>query len=329
MVTCLTILSLACGDPAAETSRQRVGVAMDTPVADSPREPSSRSAGNHAPQIAGVSFEPEVPCVGDTLKAIVDVSDDDDDLYWLSYSWTVAGEVVGQDEDQISIRDTRRGDIIELAVLATDGKQASEPFLAELRVGNSPPRISEVVVHPGGDISRGISIELRTRATDLDGDPIEHRYEWTVDGRPHPEVGPELKTDRIRRGSIVRGSVFVSDEIEEGEPFHVPEITIANAPPTILSVPGGSSDEGVFEYRVEVVDLDGDRNFRFSLEEAPKGMEIDAVEGLIRWLPADGQEGIHQPIVVADDSHGGLTRQEIEVRVQEPTAGNPPARGEW
>ena len=325
----LTCLSAACGDRDEETAQRRESVAPGSSVTDSPGEPSLASDTNHAPRISSVSFDPDAPDVGDTLKAVVDASDDDGDLYWLSYSWIIAEEVVGGNENQVGLQGAQRGDTIQLEVRVTDGKQEGEPFFAELSVGNAPPRISEVAIRPAGEISRGIPITLQPHATDLDGDPIEHRYEWTVDGRPDPETGSELKTDRIRRGSIVRGSVFASDGIEEGEPFHTPEITIVNAPPTIVSKPEGTSDEGVFEYRVVVSDPDGDRIIRFSLEQAPEGMEIDRFEGVIRWHPADDQDGIHQSIVVADDSNGGQSRQKIEVRVGDLEADDPPARGEW
>jgi hypothetical protein len=321
--------SLACGDSVDEAARRPEAAVSHSAVMNSPVESSSASKSNRAPRIAGVSFEPDVPALGETLKAVVDASDEDADLYWLSYSWKIAGEPVATNENQIGLQDVRRGDIISLEVRVTDGKQAGDPFLVELSVGNAPPRITGVGILPGGEISRGMPITLRPESSDVDGDPIEHRYEWIVDGRPHPALGPELKTDRIRRGSVVVGRVFASDGDIEGEPFLTPEITIANAPPTILSTPGGSSDEGVFEYRVEVSDADGDRNIRFSLEEAPKGMEIDALEGVVSWHPGNDQDGIHQPIVVADDSNGGQTRQEIEVRVGEGNAEPSPARGEW
>lgn len=55
--------------------------------------------------------------------------------------------------------------------------------------------------------------------------------------------------------------------------------------------------------------------FTFSLVDAPEGMTIDPVTGLIRWTPEFGQQGNQTVVVEVRDQLGGTTRQSFTIEV--------------
>ena len=88
-------------------------------------------------------------------------------------------------------------------------------------------------------------------------------------------------------------------------------MTIANSSPEILSVPPRLDPSGVFRYKLEVVDPDGDRALRYELTAGPRGMEIGFQSGQLTWTPEVDQAGRHRVEVAVDDQHGGRATQEF------------------
>lgn len=321
-------LIAGCADESVEPVPAPVESSQIAPIADNDNDAAVASKQNTAPVIYAVHFDPEIPTIGATLSVSVDATDAEDDPIWFRYTWRLAGSQVGADQSQFTLVDAARGDEIELVVVATDGKLPSLPFSERFEVRNAPPIFLGVEVSPRSALYKGRTISLRPKVRDLENDPIEVRYAWFVNDRVSRETEAEFATDRLRRGDIVRATLIASDGIDESKPFVTPDLVIGNAPPSIRSKPGGTSDQGIFRYEPKVEDLDGDL-LHFSLEEAPDGMAIDDASGVITWLPAESQRGIHRPILVVEDSRGGLDRQEIEVRVGVPAEEPVPASGDF
>lgn len=85
--------------------------------------------------------------------------------------------------------------------------------------------------------------------------------------------------------------------------------------PTIESVAPADAMEGeAYSYRVQVSGGPGDV-FTFSLLDAPDGMTIDPVTGLIQWTPDVGQQGSQTVLVEVRDQLGGITRQTFTIEV--------------
>jgi hypothetical protein len=103
--------------------------------------------------------------------------------------------------------------------------------------------------------------------------------------------------------------------MDRSEPVETPELPIANAPPRIELRPGIPTTDGVFRYRVSAKDPDGDPDLQFHLQDAPKGMEIDALSGAITWVPQPDQIGSRIVSVVVDDLQGGRSMKRFEVTV--------------
>jgi len=335
MHTCTRILSLgllglavACGsDPAPETAFEPLEMS-ETPDPELEEEAKAQTASNSRPEIRRLGFDPEEPAVGDTVRAVVETSDADDDRLWLEYEWTLDGKALDVDADRLELSPNqfKRGDHIAVSVVASDGKMDVNERHSEM-LANAVPKLLTVEVVPSSDFHSGAPITLRPDARDTDGDEISFRYEWKVNGRSVREEGPVLETKKLRRGDEVQAWVVVADSDDESEPFETPVFTIANSPPQVVSRPSGPSSDGTFRYQVEATDLDGDRNLQYHLENEPQGMTIDHLGGSIVWAPNPDQTGKHQVSVIVDDLRGGQTRHLIEVNVGEPGAGQPPAAG--
>jgi hypothetical protein len=93
-------------------------------------------------------------------------------------------------------------------------------------------------------------------------------------------------------------------------------VEIANAPPEILSAPGGLDDDGVFRYAIEARDPDGDRKLRYHLNDGPEGMTVGPVSGEILWRPSTAHAGVHAVEVVVEDSEGANAVQKFEITIE-------------
>ncbi len=87
---------------------------------------------------------------------------------------------------------------------------------------------------------------------------------------------------------------------------HSPEIT--SIPPVMVN--------RTYQYDVEATDQDDDV-LSFSLANAPDGMTIDTLTGLIVWTASPEQVGTYTATVTVEDGRGGTTSQPIPLIVTE------------
>jgi hypothetical protein len=316
----------ACGGGDEPPPKVASQASVQAPMTDT-SEPSSPAApaGNAAPRIVDVRFEPERPTVADSVRAVVETADAEGDPVWLRYVWEIAGASIDGKSREISLQGAAKGARIDVTVVANDGKNESNPRSASTVIRNAPPRLERVEIEPGSEIVAGRPIVARPDARDADGDAIRFRYRWTVNGRQVSEEGAALSTEDLGRGDTVQVEIVASDASDDSEPLTSPKLTIVNAPPRILSLPVEPSHDGTFRYRVSAEDPDGDVDLQFHLEQAPDGMRIDALTGAITWAPSSDQLGTHTVSVVVDDLQGGRTRRTFEVTVGGPADAAPPA----
>lgn len=296
--------------PAAQTPESHPGTDEDV----------TAPPGNTAPAVLAVAFEPERPITGDNLRAIVDASDADGDALWFEYQWRIGDEVIPDSLPRILLRDRPRDTEIELRVIARDGKASSAPFFSQLRIANAEPSLGRIQLSPKGDLVAGIPIEVFPTGTDPDGDPLEFRYAWSVNGVRRNDKGARFETQRLKRGDRVAVAVSASDGKATSEAITLPELIVANAPPRITSVPDPQFGTSESFYRVEAEDPDGPDALHYALDDAPEGMTIDAYTGEIHWTPAQDQVGQYEVAVVVSDLQGARSRQSIRVTVRDPQA---------
>ena len=92
-------------------------------------------------------------------------------------------------------------------------------------------------------------------------------------------------------------------------------ITIDTTRPVITSQPPTRTAEGLsYEYRVQVIE-EVTGPIRFQLIQGPEGMALDAVSGVLSWLPQLGQGGSHEVVARAVDTAGNFTDQSFTLEV--------------
>lgn len=281
---------------------------------------------NSPPVIAAVAFNPAQPMSEGVLEALVDVSDPDGNLVQLTYQWRVNGEPVGDgSKSSVRLPKLERGDRVELSVTASDGRSESDAFTISARTDNLPPQITFLYVTPQNKkIRRGDVLTAVPEASDPENDHVEFTYRWAVNGA---EAGDErqLDTKELKRGDKVTLEVVANDGYSESEARTLGPIELVNSAPAITKLPQLEHQGSTLAYQFEAEDAEGDRNLRFFLAEAPDGMEIDAISGLLTWQPAPDQGGKHLVKVGVRDSEGDASQFEWEVTVN---AAPPAAAGE-
>ncbi|MCC6953469.1 MAG: putative Ig domain-containing protein, partial [Deltaproteobacteria bacterium] len=93
--------------------------------------------------------------------------------------------------------------------------------------------------------------------------------------------------------------------------------TVTRAP-AIVSPPLARATEGeLYQYAVQAKDDDQGDELRFALPEAPTGMSIDTLTGVIRWTPTPAARGATQVTVVVTDLLGHVALQRYRIIVAE------------
>ncbi len=317
------LCACACG---SEEAPQGAGQPMAGPAVER-AQPARRE--NQKPVVDELRLRPSNPRPGETLSVEASASDPDGDALRLDYVWRVNGQRMPQSGSSLVLAAHERNSLIEVSVVARDGVDESEPARAQARVGNQPPQLLAIAIEPLQDVTAGHDILATPRATDPDGDEIEFRYAWQVDGEPVGDGEPRLAATHFARGDRIRLEVIASDGQDESEPLESADIVVGNAAPRITSTPGSFDADGSFRYQLEVADPDGDRLFRYRLVSGPEGLELDPVSGRVLWQPSREQVGTHPVLVEVDDRAGGIASQSFEIRVQEQVETLPaaPARG--
>ena len=160
-----------------------------------------------------------------------------------------------------------KGGVIEVTAFARDGKEQSAPVRATVRVGNTVPVLQGVVIEPLGEVTANRDVTASPVAIDPDGDAIAFEYAWRVNSRVVGGNSPVLSAQHFERGDKIQLTVTASDSGGTSPALRSDSIPVVNAPPRILSVPGVFDDDGVFRYALKVEDTDGDRMFRYRLED--------------------------------------------------------------
>jgi hypothetical protein len=183
---------------------------------------------------------------------------------------------------------------------------------------NSRPRVVSVHLTPPDKVYRGTDITAVPTAADPEGDEVEFRYQWVINGEESSlESRPVLNGDRFKRGDRVSVNVTPYDQEGDGIMVKPRPIVVPNAPPRFTSTPPREFKSLTYTYQASVEDADGDP-ITFSLASAPQGMTIDPETGKIEWKIARDQSGDHTIEVVAEDGQEGKTLQKYTLSITFP-----------
>lgn len=169
----------------------------------------------------------------------------------------------------------------------TTDRSMAQPAQTKSAGTNRPPQIEDVTLVPEAP-RPGSSVQARVQSRDPDGDAVELRYLWTLDGRRVAERGARLSLpETMRKGTPVEVEVVAHDGNASSEPVTA-AARIGNRPPGLVAVAlepttGVRVDEEVIAI-AQARDADGDA-LEFSYDWRVNG---EAVEGDTERLSTAG-----------------------------------------
>lgn len=204
--------SLRVPETAAKGLAIEVEVIASDGHAESVPAAAEGAVANRAPELVGVRIDPfEGVKIGTELVAVPDARDPDGDGVDFSYHWRVNGRPVeGATGERFSTSSLKRGDSIQVRVVASDGSAETPPLdSAPVLVGNSAPVITSL---PGG-VSADGEFRYAVQTSDPDGDRnLRFRLEQGPEGaRMDPvlgEVAWSARRDHVGRHAF---EVVVTD----------------------------------------------------------------------------------------------------------------------
>ncbi len=161
------------------------------------------------------------------------------------------------------------------------------------------------------------SVELRGTVCD-DGNSAEgQQVRWRRIDQNNGTVSFGDSTSSVTTAHFDAEGIYslvlnACDGIACSEDTVLVKVDPVNQPPVFISEPVTSaSEEELYIYQAAAHDTDLVDILRYSLESAPSGMSIQPYTGYIEWTPSDTDGGDHSIIIIADDNHGGIARQDF------------------
>ena len=216
---------------------------------------------NRPPGDFVVAISPDAPTSADDLIAVFPspAEDPNGDPISYRYAWTVNGSDWGTDQT-VPFDQTAKGDVWEVTVTPTDGEDDGESKTVSVTVGNTAPEVLGLSFSPevpGVDDDVLVIVD----DTDLDGDSLEYRVTWFVDGLSTGFEGLELPGGVTTKGEIWTVEVMADDGEAQSEPA-IASVSIANSAPVMVEAAFTPSDAGyedsVFTATASATDVDGD-----------------------------------------------------------------------
>jgi len=203
------------------------------------------------------------------------------------YAWTVnfAFTLPG---DTIDGAHFGAGDILVCQATPTDGEQAGAALLTDpIMVDNTAPEAGAVALDPTAPTTTDPIVAAVTGVSDLDGDPVELVYAWTIDGAPAGGDSDTLDPSLTTKGDDVMVEVTPWDAQVAGAPVSSAPVTVLNTPPELASA-AIEFDPGTGLFTATPAgwaDLDGDAEayvYAWSDGSAPVGTDAPTLDaGLV------------------------------------------------
>ena len=199
--------------------------------------------------------------------------------------------------------------MIVLLLLAFSG--LSQDVIAQ-GVQNNPPRIVSVAF-ANPYIHRGIDIEAIPYAEDEEGDYIDYRYRWFLNGEELFDNDTYmLAGNHFLKGDRVALWVVPFDDYGTGPTFYGSDLTVPNAPPIFEAGESIQFENYKFSFQARATDADDDVLI-YSLVGAPEGMVVDSQSGLVEWIGSQDQNNPFSVQVIVTDTEGAQAVLPLEI----------------
>lgn len=188
--------------------------------------------GNTPPQALGIALSPAEPTVQDAIIATPRATDADDDPLSWTWTWIVDGNEIGVQDSVLPAGTVQRGQTVLVRAVPHDGDEAGPQVESDtIVVANAAPTVSTVQLTPSSP-STTDTLRCTATAADADGDAVDLRTIWWVDG-----VATQSATlpPGTARGTDVRCDVIASDGTSDSTPATA-STTIVNAPPALAGI---------------------------------------------------------------------------------------------
>ena len=155
-----------------------VQVRIGQPGRDEEAKSDAVVIGNTPPLLNWVEIKPKKPTSSDTLEALVNGKDADQDQLTYAFRWSVNGQTaVGQIDPTLQKQCFRRGDRVQVSVTPFDGSEwGREGTSPSVVIGNSPP----VIVSNPPERFESLDYRYQVKAEDADGDPVRFSLRGNV-----------------------------------------------------------------------------------------------------------------------------------------------------
>lgn len=239
------------------------------------------------PRYADLSIAPAEPATHDALKASYRFFDVDGDpepatrIRWWRNGQETA-ELAGRRE--VPKEATQKGEGWQFAVQASDDSpQFKSP---KVTIRNSPPTAAQLALTPAVPRRGGPTrVEVKTPATDPDGDKLSYAFTWLRTGSGERRTGAEVPAGTMRRGERWTAVAIASDGEAQG-PAASLEAAVANTapgPPAVALEPSPARVGDVVRVRVATPakDVDDDKlgyRYRWTVAGRPKNYPLAAGE---------------------------------------------------
>ncbi|WP_445362613.1 hypothetical protein ACJJIQ_17865 [Microbulbifer sp. ANSA003] len=262
-------------------------------------------ASNAPPVINSLSITPN-PAYNDSVLSVqLDASDEDGDQLEVTYTWKNNNQTISEvTESKLAASHFNHGDTISIEAYITDGED-SVSQTTSIIIQNRAPIIeslsfSDLPAFTNTDIEAIISI------SDIDNDPLNIEYSWTVNNEEVSDITTNLlSSTHFLKNDEVAVKVIVSDGELTSEATTSTEIQDTLPVMSIVNMPDVVQYGIPTAFQVIVEDLDNDP-YNLEFLARPNGMEIDE-EGNVDWTPTgpmfDTEMDVHWEISLSQNDY--------------------------
>lgn len=275
------------------------------------------SEANLVPVITSITISPDQPNKENELSLFIQTHNPGGNPLTYRYQWIKNDdEISGEETETLKSANFKKGDLIRVKIIPSDGKAIGKPFLSDpIKILNMPPVVEEVTIEPKLAYAKS-GLKAVVKSSDSDGDSVNYHYTWEKNGVVLSENETSiLESNGFQRGDSVTVTVTPDDGEASGKPMKSEALIIANSPPIVISSPATNVKGDIYTYHVKAEDPDNDP-LTFALKTAPKGMVINKETGFIQWEVARENQGNQLIEIDIFDPEGAKSFQKYTLLIE-------------